>query len=86
MDVDKLAKKLRQKNSGIDTTLYIRLERNLKILRLAKKLDYTTFSKLSCISSYSLKKIEKGEKENIDLLTVEKIRKTLNVSFSDLLE
>ena len=86
MDIDKLAKSLSKKTSGIDTTLYIRFGRNLKRLRLAKKLDYTTFSKLSCVSSYSLKKIEKGEKENIDLLTVEKIRKTLNVSFSDLLD
>ena len=37
MDIDKLAKKIRQKTSGIDTTLYIRLGRNLKRLRLAKK-------------------------------------------------
>ena len=63
--------------SGIDTTFYIRLGRNLKRLRIAKKLDYTTFSKLSCVSLYSLKKIEKVEKENIDLLTIEKISKTL---------
>ncbi len=86
MDIDKLAKKIRQKTSGIDTTLYIRLGRNLKRLRLAKKQDYRTFSKLSNISSYSLKKIEKGEKENIDLLTIERIRKTLDVNFSDLLD
>jgi len=44
------------------TTFYIRLGRNLKRQRIAKKLGYTDFSNLSCISSYSLKKIEKGEK------------------------
>jgi len=30
MDIDKLAKSLRQKISGIDITLYIRLGQNLK--------------------------------------------------------
>ncbi len=37
MDIDKLAKSLSKKTSGIDTTFYIRLGRNLKRLRKAIK-------------------------------------------------
>jgi DNA-binding Xre family transcriptional regulator len=86
MVLNKLTKKLTQRSSAIDTLLFIRLGRNLKKFRLSKKASCATLSKLSSISSYSLKKIEKGEKENIDLLTLEKIRSSLNVSFSDLLD
>lgn len=86
MDSKKLAKKLILKNSEIDTLLHIRLGRNLKRLRLSKKLSLNNLSKLICVSSYSLKKIEKGEKEKIDLVTLEKIRFHLGSTFGELLD
>ncbi len=59
--------------------------KNLKKIRLKNKLSQGALAKLSGVSSSYIANLERGDKSNPTIDTIDKISKALNVSRDDLI-